>query len=264
MSFLDQLGGAANGVADKSGDTMEIARLNSQIGEQRRKILDGRMAIGELYCRRFRAGEALEPDVEALCRGIASSEQAIENLLAQIREIHNRELVAGVIPVHTSPAPPPAASSSSSPASGPAPAYVQAAAPIQETEPSSPAVPPKPSPPISAPVTAMPRTASPDPALPAAGGELISCAACGVKNPRGTKFCKECGMNLEQPGSACPSCGALNPPGIKFCKECGDRIGGGAPQAAAPPPPGPEIHCPVCGTDNPPGIKFCGDCGSRL
>ncbi|HWQ22781.1 MAG TPA: adenylate/guanylate cyclase domain-containing protein [Gaiellaceae bacterium] len=55
--------------------------------------------------------------------------------------------------------------------------------------------------------------------------DTLTCAACGVANEPGRKFCGECGSSL---AAACPSCGTPNPPGVKFCGECG------APLAARP------------------------------
>ena len=49
----------------------------------------------------------------------------------------------------------------------------------------------------------------------------MTCAACGVENDPGRKFCKECGARLSL---ACPSCGAANASDDKFCGECGSPL----------------------------------------
>ena len=64
------------------------------------------------------------------------------------------------------------------------------------------------------------------------------CAACGVQNPDGFKFCGGCGSAL---ASGCPNCGAELMPGFAFCGSCGTRLDGAtaepaAAAAAAPPP----------------------------
>lgn len=63
--------------------------------------------------------------------------------------------------------------------------------------------------------------------VPQAATEGIKCSACGVLNPTGTKFCKDCGNKMAQPEPAnkfCPQCGASNVPGTKFCSECGTKL----------------------------------------
>jgi class 3 adenylate cyclase/tetratricopeptide (TPR) repeat protein len=47
---------------------------------------------------------------------------------------------------------------------------------------------------------------------------LVICSNCGIENPTGTKFCKECGTRL---GLTCSTCGLALLPDAKFCGECG-------------------------------------------
>ena len=105
-------------------------------------------------------------------------------------------------------------------------------------------------------VVASPTAEGPTVAPPAE--DKIICPRC--KNPceKHAKFCKNCGLKLEAPGSApgdCPKCGHRNGPGVNFCRECGTRID--APKTA----PG---DCPKCGCKNAPGTKFCRNCGTQI
>src|SRR5256886_6653561 len=59
----------------------------------------------------------------------------------------------------------------------------------------------------------------------------MRCAACGVDNRAGVRFCEECGARLE---ALCPACGASVPPGKKFCRACGAAFGPTARSAATP------------------------------
>ena len=61
---------------------------------------------------------------------------------------------------------------------------------------------------------------------------MITCTACGTENPRGQKFCGECGARL---AAVCPSCGTANQPGQKFCGECGAPLDAPAAARSAPP-----------------------------
>jgi len=55
---------------------------------------------------------------------------------------------------------------------------------------------------------------------PPAGGEPAAsgkCTVCGVTNPAGSSFCRQCGAGLNEP---CPRCGAANRAGEKTCRGC--------------------------------------------
>lgn len=47
------------------------------------------------------------------------------------------------------------------------------------------------------------------------------CIKCQFDNREGAKFCKECGVNLEE---ACLKCGTVHQLGSKFCDECGYNL----------------------------------------
>jgi class 3 adenylate cyclase/tetratricopeptide (TPR) repeat protein len=57
------------------------------------------------------------------------------------------------------------------------------------------------------------------------------CAACGVDNPPGFRFCGGCGEAMA--AGACAACGAANPPEHRFCGRCGAEL-----TAAGREPPG--------------------------
>ena len=70
------------------------------------------------------------------------------------------------------------------------------------------------------------------PAQAAAAGS-VACAACGVGNAPGAKFCSNCGTAMAPPAAAfCSNCGGQLDPGAKFCAACGTATGAGAPAAA--------------------------------
>jgi membrane protease subunit (stomatin/prohibitin family) len=59
-------------------------------------------------------------------------------------------------------------------------------------------------------------------AAPAAAPATITCPNCHHQIPASSKFCPDCGYNLQ--GTACPKCGTVNPPGAKFCTNCGTSL----------------------------------------
>src|SRR5262245_23736163 len=59
----------------------------------------------------------------------------------------------------------------------------------------------------------------------------MRCASCGFENPKGMKFCEECGTKLVR---VCPSCGQQVRPTAKFCGECGTTLTQPLPAPGAP------------------------------
>jgi class 3 adenylate cyclase len=49
----------------------------------------------------------------------------------------------------------------------------------------------------------------------------MKCPKCLFENPEGSKFCLECGLNLDL---KCPHCGKELPHAAKFCNACGHKI----------------------------------------
>ncbi len=76
----------------------------------------------------------------------------------------------------------------------------------------------------------------------------IACPSCKTLNPKGKKFCSNCGTKL---GNQCPNCGADIEYGAKFCTECGASTT-------------VERKCPNCGQEYAENQKFCLECGTAL
>ena len=58
----------------------------------------------------------------------------------------------------------------------------------------------------------------------------MTCAACGVANPPGNRFCGSCGAALAR---RCAACAHDNPPDHRFCGGCGAPLDGTRPAAPA-------------------------------
>ena len=90
-------------------------------------------------------------------------------------------------------------------------------------------------------------------AIGISGGKMIAnneviCKSCKTSNPKGKKFCSNCGAKLM---NSCPGCGADVDDNMKFCPECGASTI-------------VELNCPKCGTAYQAGQKFCLECGQSL
>ncbi len=78
------------------------------------------------------------------------------------------------------------------------------------------------------------------------------CPNCNALNPKGAKFCHDCGGKLGPKTVKCPSCSAENPVGAKFCHECGTSL---LPK---------KVKCPSCGAELENPGKFCPECGGKI
>ena len=83
----------------------------------------------------------------------------------------------------------------------------------------------------------------------------MRCSKCGFDNPADSKFCSNCGAELEAPAQPttstafCPQCGSPVSLEAQFCSKCGARL---------------VNACPKCGSEVTPGTRFCRQCGQDL
>lgn len=86
----------------------------------------------------------------------------------------------------------------------------------------------------------------------------MKCPKCGTEFTSGTKFCQNCGCNLEVEfieTPTCPKCGKTFPTGTKFCNEDGSILV--SPDKLIP-------RCVICGKEYTDGTKFCPDDGGEI
>jgi len=87
---------------------------------------------------------------------------------------------------------------------------------------------------------------------------MYKCPKCNVEFELGTKFCQNCGCNLEAEfieTPTCPKCGKTFPIGTKFCSEDGSKLV--SPEKLIP-------RCIKCGKEYTDGTKFCPDDGGQI
>ena len=101
MAFLDDLKKNAKTLADqatekgkdlvdKGKDTLEISKLNAQIGDETKKITEFKVALGEIVWNKFAAGELTNEDAKAICDKIVECNEVIKGIEAQIEAIKNK------------------------------------------------------------------------------------------------------------------------------------------------------------------------------
>lgn len=87
MALFDKLGSMTKNITDKTGDMLEITKLNSKINNEKTKISTLKTKIGEHYWSIFEAGTELDYEATELCRAIKDSMGAINALEAEIQKI---------------------------------------------------------------------------------------------------------------------------------------------------------------------------------
>ncbi|HOJ10140.1 MAG TPA: zinc ribbon domain-containing protein [Clostridiales bacterium] len=99
MAFFDNLGKkvgeAAQAAAKKSGELVEVTKLNMSISTEEDKIKKLYSKIGENTYAKFRSASEIDPDFIADCEEIESHEEAIKNIRAKIMEIKNVKACMG-------------------------------------------------------------------------------------------------------------------------------------------------------------------------
>ncbi|MCL2598168.1 MAG: zinc ribbon domain-containing protein [Paludibacter sp.] len=87
---------------------------------------------------------------------------------------------------------------------------------------------------------------------------MYKCPKCNAEFELGTKFCQNCGCNLEKEfieTPTCPKCGKNFPTGTKFCSEDGSKLV--SPDKLIP-------RCVKCGKEYIDGTKFCPEDGGQI
>jgi len=99
MSFLENLGktisGAAQTAAKKSGEMVEITKINMAIGSEEDKIEKLQLQIGKKVYENAVAGAAISSDdFKDLCNEITERNNTIKDLKAKILEVKSIKLCA--------------------------------------------------------------------------------------------------------------------------------------------------------------------------
>lgn len=98
MAFLDKLSAAAKTAGDKAnaalktaGDKANVAieqgKLKSEIRKHNSSIEEFKNQMGELIWARYQKGEAVDPQLTALCDSIQAANQEIEILQQKLEEL---------------------------------------------------------------------------------------------------------------------------------------------------------------------------------
>ena len=99
MAFLENLGKrvgeAAQAAAKKSGELVEVTKLNVNIGSEEDKIQKLYTQIGKVVFEKYKATGVVDADAKDNCEAIKVHEQNIKALRDKIMEVKNVKLCVG-------------------------------------------------------------------------------------------------------------------------------------------------------------------------
>lgn len=87
MALFDKIGNMTKNISDKTGDMLEITKLNSKINNEKSKISSLKTKIGDYYWSIFESGNTLDTEAYNLCAEIRDSISTISALEAEILKI---------------------------------------------------------------------------------------------------------------------------------------------------------------------------------
>ena len=94
MAFFDKISAAAKSAKESANTAIEIGKLNLKIKSENDSIEQFKGQIGDLLCTPYQQGEAVDPQVTALCDSIQAATQEIQEWSGKGRHATtSRELV---------------------------------------------------------------------------------------------------------------------------------------------------------------------------
>lgn len=91
MALFDKINELAKTAGEKTGNAIEITKLNARIGKEREHITEAKREIGEIYYAKLSEGYELLPDAAVFADKIKESENIIEEARAEIERIRAGE-----------------------------------------------------------------------------------------------------------------------------------------------------------------------------
>lgn len=93
MAFFDnfgkRVGEAAQAVTKKSGDLVEVTKLNMSISAEEEKIKKTYEKLGELVYSKFDSGDEIDPNFIELCDNIRLYQNTVNGFKTKIMELKN-------------------------------------------------------------------------------------------------------------------------------------------------------------------------------
>jgi chromosome segregation ATPase len=87
MALLDKLTALTKAATEKTGDMVELTKLNYRLSGEKTAIEEAKKKIGEYYWNIYASGQTLDDEVTVFCQEIAAAESNIGEIQAEIQAI---------------------------------------------------------------------------------------------------------------------------------------------------------------------------------
>lgn len=95
MEIRDKVNEIARLVGDKAGEMVEIGKLNAKVYSENGEVDALKKQLGEICFGKYRAGDALDPEIEEVCARIEKHKRKIAELQQTLRRMKNAEKNSG-------------------------------------------------------------------------------------------------------------------------------------------------------------------------
>lgn len=89
MEIMDKVNEIAHKVSDKAGEVLEMGKLTAKIHSETDEVNTLKKQIGEICFGKFRSGDELDPEIEALCVQIEKHKRSIAENQRQLNRMKN-------------------------------------------------------------------------------------------------------------------------------------------------------------------------------
>ncbi|WP_304508502.1 hypothetical protein [Anaerotignum sp.] len=85
--FMDKVGNMAKKAADKTGDMVEVGKLNAKIMSQKQNISSLKEEIGGVIFEKYQQREVFPNEIVQLCQQIEEKENLIASMQKEIQDL---------------------------------------------------------------------------------------------------------------------------------------------------------------------------------
>ncbi len=89
MEIMDKVNEIAHKVSDKAGEVVEMGKLTAKIHSETDEVSQLKKQIGEICFGKFRAGDEIDPEIEALCVKIEKHKRNIAENQKKLNRMKN-------------------------------------------------------------------------------------------------------------------------------------------------------------------------------
>lgn len=86
MAFFDKVSDLGKAAAKKSGEMLEVTKVNVKITEKKSKLKEVEVQLGKHYYEQYQAGAILDATAVEFCEKMKEIEESIEELKESLKD----------------------------------------------------------------------------------------------------------------------------------------------------------------------------------